>query len=451
MSGWTMSSAPSATFPRGVHPPERKELAEDAAIEVFPTPRQVTIPLVQHLGAAAEPLVKPKQEVALGEKIGRPGGFISAAVHATVAGTVGRPTAVTLPNARHVPAVPIAAADEQPLAGEALREDTFGGQWPTDVAAYEPGQIAEAVSDAGVVGLGGAAFPTHVKLIRNEKRPIDTLLVNGCECEPYLTADYRLMLEHPEPIVTGALLAGRANGVERIVIVIEDNKPEAVEAVRAAAGPAGIEVAVVKTKYPQGGEKQAILAITGREVPTLGLPLDIAVVVVNVGTAAAVARAVVRGKPLTHRIVSVTGAGVARPKNLLVPIGASYGELIDYCGGLTADAARVIAGGPMMGFALGELDVPVTKGTSGVTVLTHGDVRRGPETPCLRCGKCVDACPLNLVASKIAQAARYGDWDLARKYHILACMECGACAYACPASLPLVQWIRMGKAQMPKE
>jgi len=451
MSSATMSSAGSASFPRGVHPPERKELAEDAAIEVLPTPKQVTIPLVQHLGAPAEPLVKPKQAVTLGEKIGRAGGFISAAVHATVAGTVGRATRVTLPNARHVAAVPIAAAEDQPLAGEALREETFGGDWPTEVGAYEPKQIAEAVSEAGVVGLGGAAFPTHVKLIPNEKKPIDTLLVNGCECEPYLTADYRLMLEHPQPIVTGALLAGRANGVERIVVVIEDNKPEAVEAMRAAAGPAGIEVAVVKTKYPQGGEKQAILAITGREVPTLGLPLDIGVVVVNVGTAAAIARAVVRGKPLTHRIVSVTGAGVAAPKNLLAAIGTSYGELIDYCGGLTAEAARVIAGGPMMGFALGDLDVPVTKGTSGVTVLTHGDVRRGAETPCLRCGKCLDACPLNLVASKIAQAARHADWDLARKYHILACMECGACAYVCPASLPLVQLIRMGKAQMPRE
>ncbi|MGB2822582.1 MAG: electron transport complex subunit RsxC [Phycisphaerae bacterium] len=446
-----MSAPGSATFPRGVHPPERKDLAEDRAIEVLPVPKQVTIPLVQHLGAPAEPLVKPKQAVALGEKIGQAGGFISAAVHATVAGVVGRPTAVTLPNGRHVPAVPIAAADEQPLAGDALRQDTFGGHWPVDVEGYGPKQIAEAVSEAGIVGLGGAAFPTHVKLIRNDKKPIDTLLVNGCECEPYLTADYRLMVEHPEPIVTGALLAGRANGVERIVVVIEDNKPEAVEAVRAVAGPAGVEVAVVKTKYPQGGEKQAVLAITGREVPTLGLPLDIGVVVVNVGTAAAIARAVVRGRPLTHRVVSVTGAGVAEPKNLLVPIGASYRELIDYCGGLTPDAARVIAGGPMMGFTLGDLDVPVTKGTSGVTVLTHRDIRRGPETTCLRCGQCVDACPLNLVASKLAQAARGGDWDLARRYHILACMECGCCAYACPASLPLVQLIRMGKAQMPRE
>jgi len=450
MIGATASRTGSGTFARGVHPPEGKALSEDAPLEVLPTPKQVTVPLVQHLGAPARPVVEARQAVALGEKIGEPGGFISAAVHASLAGTVGRGTNVTLPNARHVPAVPIAAAADQPLAGEALREDVFGGEWPTDVSGWEPRQIAEAVSEAGIVGLGGAAFPTHVKLIRNDKKPIDTLVVNGCECEPYLTADYRLMVEHPGPIVTGALLAGRACGAERIVLVIEDNKSRAVEAVCAAAGPAGIEVAVVPTKYPQGGEKQAILAVTGREVPTLGLPLDIGVVVVNVGTAAAIARAVVRGKPLTHRIVSVTGPGVAEPKNLLVPIGVSYGELIDFCGGLTPDAVRVIAGGPMMGFALGELGVPVTKGTSGVTVLTAAEAYGGRETPCLRCGRCVDVCPLNLVASKIAQAALHGDWDLARKYHILACMECGCCAYACPASLPLVQRIRMGKAQMPK-
>jgi len=451
MTGTTTRGMAAGTFARGVHPPDRKDLAADAPIEVLPTPKRVTIPLVQHLGAPARSLVKTKQAVAMGEKIAEPGGFISAAVHASVSGTVGRPTKVTLPNARHVAAVPIAVADEQPLAGETLREDIFGGDWPTDVGAYDPKRIAEAVGEAGIVGLGGAAFPTHVKLMPNDAKPVDTLLINGCECEPYLTADDRLMIEHPEPIVTGALLVGRAQGVERIVVVIEDNKPRAIEALRAVAGPAGVEVAAVATKYPQGGEKQAVLAVTGRAVPTGGLPLDVGVVVVNVGTAAAIARAVVRGQPLTHRVISVTGAGVAAPKNLLAPIGVGYGELIDACGGLTADAVRVIAGGPMMGFALGELDVPVTKGTSGVVVLTADDVPRRTETPCLRCGRCVDACPLNLVPSKIAQAARDGDWDLARRYHILACMECGCCAYTCPASLPLVQWIRMGKAQMPRQ
>jgi electron transport complex protein RnfC len=320
-----------------------------------------------------------------------------------------------------------------------------------DVDRFDGKQIAEAVAEAGIVGLGGAAFPTHVKLLRNDKKPIDTIIVNGCECEPYLTSDYRLMVEAPKPIVTGALLAARANGSERVVVLIEDNKPEAIARMRQAAGGTGIEIAAAKTKYPQGGEKQAILAVTGREVPTGGLPLDIGVVVVNVGTAAAIARAVVRGKPLTHRVVAVTGPGVKQPKNILAPVGVSYGELIDFCGGLTDDAARVIAGGPMMGFTLGDLATPVTKGTSGVTVLTEREVRHGAETACVRCGRCVDACPLSLVPTKIALAARHGDWEQAKRYYITACMECGCCAYTCPASLPLVQMIRLGKAQMPRE
>ena len=451
MTGSMLSSTGRGTFPRGVHPPEGKELSADAPIEVLPTPKRVTVPLLQHLGAPARLLVKPRQEVAWGQKIGEAGGFISAAVHASQAGKTGLGTSVTLPNGRHVPAVPIATGEAEQVEGDALRADVLGGDWPVEVGGYEPRQIAEAVAEAGIVGLGGAAFPTHVKLLKNDKKPIDTLLVNGCECEPYLTSDYRLMLEHPEPIVTGALLAARANEAARVVVVIEDNKPRAVESMRQAAGATGIEVAVVRTKYPQGGERQAIQAVTAREVPTLGLPLDIGVVVVNVGTAAAIARAVVRGRPLTHRVVSVTGGGVARPRNLLVPVGASYAELIDFCGGLNAEAARVVAGGPMMGFTLGDLDTPVTKGTSGVTVLTRDDVRRAEETSCLRCGRCVDACPLGLVPAKIAEAARHDDWELARTYHMQACMECGCCAYTCPASIPLVQWIRLGKARMPKE
>jgi len=451
MTTAALRSAGAGTFPRGVHPPEGKELAENAPLEVLPTPAKVVLPLVQHLGAPAKLIVKAKQEVALGDVIAEAGGFISAAVHASLVGKVGMSTSVTLPNGRHVPAIPITAGDGEPLAGDALRRDVFGGDWPMDVEQYEPKRIAEAAGAAGIVGLGGAAFPTHVKLLKNDKKPIDTLLVNGCECEPYLTADYRLMVEHAAPVVTGALLAAHANAAGRVVVVIEDNKPKAIEAIRGAAGGTKVEVAVVRTKYPQGGEKQAVLAVLGREVPTLGLPLDVGVVVVNVGTAAAIARAVVRGKPLTHRIVTVTGAGVVEPKNLLVPIGVSYGELIDFCGGLKADAARIVAGGPMMGFTIGDLAVPVTKGTSGVTVLTADDVRRGAETACLRCGRCVDACPLNLVPTKIALSARHADWEQARRYHMLACMECGCCAYTCPASLPLVQLIRMGKAQMPKE
>jgi len=439
------------TFARGVHPPEGKSLAKDAPIEVVPGPAVVTIPLLQHTGAPCESVVKAKQEVALGELLGRAGGFISAPVHASVAGVVGRETVATLPNGRHVKVIPITAAGGQ-LGGRELWDDVYGGEWPVDVEEYDPKTIAQTVGDAGIVGLGGAAFPTHVKLVRNEAKPIDTILVNGCECEPYLTADYRLMLQAPSPIVTGALLAARAAGAANVVIAIEDNKPRAIEVLTEAAGPAaGVKVARLKTKYPMGCEKQTLVWALGRKIPTGGLPLDVGVVVINVGTAAAIARAVVRGKPLTHRVVTVSGAGIAEPKNLLVPIGISYGELIDCCGGLTPEAARVVAGGPMMGFTLGDLGAPVTKGTSGLTVLTRSDVRRAGETQCVRCGRCVDVCPLNLVPTKLALAARHEDWDLARRYYLTACMECGCCAYVCPASLPLVQLIRVGKAKMPRE
>ena len=452
MSSTSTLPAGRGTFPRGVHPPGRKELSADAAIEVVPTPARVAVALLQHIGAPCEPQVKPRQEVALGEVIGSSESFISAPVHATVAGIAQTPSVATLPNGRHVRTVPIKSADAQPLAGDALYEDVLGGDWTIErVDEQDPERIVQAVREAGIVGLGGAAFPTYVKLKRNPAKPVDTLLLNGCECEPYLTADYRLMLEAPAAIVVGGLLAARACGAERVVICIEDNKPAAVESMREAAEGAAIEICVLPTKYPMGGERQTVYAALKRKVPTGGLPLDVGVVVSNVGTCAAIARAVLRGKALTHRVVTVTGAGIAQPKNLLAPIGISYRELIDFCGGLTDDAARIVAGGPMMGFTLGNLDTPVTKGTSGLTVLTSEDVRKAEETACIRCGRCVDVCPLHLVPTKIAIAAKDRDWDLARRHHLAACVECGCCAYECPASIPLVQLIRVGKAMMPKE
>jgi electron transport complex protein RnfC len=256
------------------------------------------------------------------------------------------------------------------------------------------------------------------------------------------------MIEAAPAVITGALLAARSAGAERIVVAIEDNKPQAAATIRQAADGTGIEVRTVPTKYPQGAEKQLVMAALGRTVPGGGLPLDIGVLVINVGTAAAVARAVVRGKPLTHRIVTVSGDGIASPKNLLVPIGVAYRDVLEAAGGLTADAARVIAGGPMMGFTLGEFGVPVTKGTSGITVLTHDNLRQAAETACVRCGRCVDVCPMDLVPTRIALAARYRLWDQVRRFHAGACMECGCCAYECPAQIPLVQLIRLGKTEL---
>lgn len=437
------------SFARGVHPRGKKKLAADAPIEVLPTPAVVQIALLQHLGAPSEAAVEPKSTVALGDVIARANGFVSAAAHASVEGVVGRMASVTLPNGRHVHAIPIKPSETQPLTKRDLWSDLYGGDWPcTGIDRREPEEIVAAARESGLVGLGGAAFPTHVKLAPNPEKPIRSLLINGCECEPFLTADYRLMVEAPEPIIAGALLARRATGADRVTICVEDNKPAAIDALKQAAEGTPVRLRVLKTKYPQGGEKQLIFAALGKEVPLGGLPLDVGVVVLNVSTTAALARAVLRGKPLTHRVITISGSGVVEPKNVLAPIGASYRDLVDFCGGLTDDAVRVVAGGPMMGFTLGNLDTPVTKGTSGVSVLTRTDIEREAETTCLRCGRCAQVCPMYLVPAKLAQAARVGDLALAERYHINACMECGCCAYECPASIPLVQLIRLGKVKL---
>lgn len=435
----------SGTFERGVHPPERKSFAVDASIEMIPTPKKVVIPLVQHIGAPCEPVVKPKQEVAFGDMVAKGKGFVSASHHSPISGIVQKQAVTTLPNGRHMKAVVVKASGDQ-KEGQELWNEILGGEWPGNkVEDLKPQEILDAIHSAGIVGLGGAAFPTHVKLAPNEKKPVDTLLINGCECEPYLTADYRLMVETPDPIIIGALLASRVAGAKKIIIGVEDNKPEAVEALRKAADGTGITIAVLKTKYPQGSEKHLIKAVLNREVPVGLLPLNVGVVVMNVGTAVATARSVLRKMPLTHRVISVTGAGISKPKNVLAPLGISYGELVEFCGGLDKNAARIISGGPMMGFSFTNLDAPVTKGTSGVTVMTHQDLKRETETSCVRCGRCVDVCPMRLVPTKIALASKHKDISLARRHHIMACFECGCCAYICPSNIPLVQLIRMGK------
>ncbi len=414
----------------------------------MPTPEKVLLSLHQNVGAACDALVKARQIVRWGELIGKGSTFVSTTLHASVPGIIQRPMRVTLANGRHMDALPIKTEGEIP-AGRDLWEEIYGGQWPvTDLDGYDPAQINKDINEGGLVGLGGAAFPTHVKIAPNDKKPIHTLIVNGCECEPYLTADYRLMMEAPAPIITGALLAGRSMGVERIVIGIEDNKMPAVEALRKAAEGTAVQVAVVKTKYPQGSEKHLIHAVIKRQVPLGGLPSDVGVAMSNVGTMAAVARAVIHQKPLTHRVISVTGGGIVNPSNILAPIGVSFGELIEFSGGLKPDAARMIAGGPMMGFAFANLKTPVTKGTGGLTVLNRDEVKAAAETACVRCGKCVDVCPMNLVPTRIALASRNQDIALARRYNIMACFECGSCAYTCPAHIPLVQLIRAGKVSV---
>ena len=301
--------AGNGTFESGIHPPERKHFSSDAAIEVIPTPEKVVLPLVQHIGAPCQPIVKPKQEVAFGEKVAKGTGFVSASIYSPIAGVVQKAAVTTLPNGRRLNAVVIKASEDQ-IEGDQLMEEILGGGWEKDrINEIRPQEVLDAVLNAGIVGLGGAAFPTHVKLAPDEKKVVDTVLINGCECEPYLACDYRLMVERAESIVIGALLAAKAAGAARIIIGVEDNKPEAIKRLAAASEGTDVSVAVLKTKYPQGSEKQLIKAVLDREVPVGSLPLNVGVVVMNVGTATAVARAVFRKMPLTHRVICVTGGG----------------------------------------------------------------------------------------------------------------------------------------------
>ena len=439
------------TFARGVHPPHRKSYSADQTIEVIPTPDKVVLPLQQHIGAPCKPLVKKGDEVAYGQMIGKGEAFVSAALHSPVNGKVQKDAMITLPNGRHLNAIVIKAEGEQ-LQESALKDEILSINWPKDCQElYEPEEIHKAILNAGVVGLGGAAFPTHVKIVPNAEKPVQTLVINGCECEPYLTADDRLMIEAPEIIVTGAILAGRAVNASEIVICIENNKPKAIENIRKAAEKSPLKVAILKTKYPQGSEKTLIKALLDLEVPLGGLPSDVGVAMSNVGTIAAVARSVIKEQPLTHRVISVTGGGIKNPKNILAPIGISMGELIDFCGGLTEDAGRMIAGGPMMGFAFNDMTTPVTKGTSGITIMTREDLKKAAETSCVRCGRCADVCPMHLVPTRLGLAARIKDTVLCRRYNITACFECGCCAFICPAQIPLVQLIRTGKTLLSKK
>ncbi|MBF0233504.1 MAG: electron transport complex subunit RsxC [Desulfamplus sp.] len=435
----------TGNFRHGIHPPDNKHLSNESKVEVMETPETVTLPLLQHLGVPCKQIVEARQLVSYGEMIGKGEAFVSASLHAPIAGIIKKNVMVTLPNGRHLPAISIQASGDQ-IAPQRLWDEMRSKEWPRDcISIYDPFTIVKLIHSSGVVGLGGAAFPTHVKVTPNDTRMIDTLMINGCECEPYLTCDYRLMIEAPRAIVAGALLTARAVSAREIVICVEDNKPEAVKKLKEATEQTVIKIAVLKTKYPQGSEKQLIKSVIGLEIPLGGLPSDVGVAMSNVGTMATVARGLIKESPLTHRVISVSGRGIKHPKNLFVPIGISIADVIDFCGGLTPDAARVVAGGPMMGFSFSDFNTPVTKGTSGITVLTHDEIKSEEETSCIRCGRCVDACPMNLVPTRLALAARYNNPSIASQYHIHACFECGCCSYVCPAKINLVQLIRAGK------
>jgi electron transport complex protein RnfC len=419
-------------FRGGVHPPEHKEPTAGSPVVWAPVPARLVVPLSQHLGAPCAPVVEKGDRVMRGQMIGDADAMVSAPVHAPVTATIVEiGTTLTL-GGTVVPAVVIEPDEQQ------------------DLESYQPipesADPRAAVRAAGIVGMGGATFPSAVKLTPPKPLTIKTLILNGCECEPFLTCDHRLMLEQPDRVVTGAQLIRDIVGAERAVIAVEENKPDAIAALTALADD-GIEIRVFPTRYPQGAEKQLIYALLKEEVPHGKLPAATGALVHNVATAAAIADAIELRKPLMDRIVTVTGA-VAHPGNYRVLIGTSVSDLIEFAGGLVGDVERVIAGGPMTGHALGTLDVPVTKGTSGIVALPAGEVAPAiiGDQPCIRCGRCPDACPMSLEPYAIANYAQQQMWDAAADRHALDCIECGICSYVCPTKRPLLQSIRLAKA-----
>ncbi len=427
-------------FKGGVHPPYMK-LTAGKPIQEIGIPEVLYVPLSQHAGAPARPLVKRGDKVLAGQKIGEIAGFISANVHAPTSGKVKNILEHPHPVAgRSLPAVIIEADGEDNWIDLTERADYLN---------TPPKEIVEIVKEAGIVGMGGAAFPTHVKLSPPPDKPIEFVIINGAECEPMLTADDRLMREYAREIAAGAYLILRAVGAKKGFVGIEDNKPEAIDAmVEAFSEFPQFQIAVLPSKYPQGSEKHLIKAITGREVPSGGLPMDVGVVVQNVGTARAIYQAVRYGRPLVERVTTLTGDAVAGPGNYLVRIGTTFNYIIEKTGGFKADPLKVINGGPMMGIAQYSLDVPVIKGTSGIVVFSEKKVFIAEEGPCIRCGRCIDACPMYLMPTTMAKLIKAGRFDDARKIGLFDCIECGSCSFVCPANIPLVQYFKYGKAEL---
>ena len=428
----------------GIHPPGNK-ISKNSPITVAPLPDRVIVPLSQHIGAPATPCVAKGDHVKVGQLIGQSSGFVSANVHSPISGVV---TAVdSLP-------------DGAGLRKPAIVIEREGDEWLETIDRSDaliqschltPKEIIDKIAAAGLVGMGGATFPAHVKLSIPAGQKAECLIINGVECEPYLTSDYRTMLERGSEVLVGVQILCKALDVNKAYIGIEDNKPEAISHLTTlAAGYPHIEIVPLRTKYPQGGEKQLIQAITGKAVPSGGLPIHVGVVVQNIGTALAVYEAVQKNKPLIERVVTVTGKTLRDPSNFMVRIGTPISSLIDLCGGMPQDALKVINGGPMMGRALANIDAPVTKGTSGIVIMRNRESLRTPASSCIKCAKCVGVCPMGLepyLLNKLTRLKRFDDLEPLR---ITDCIECGSCAYTCPASIPLLDYIRVGKAETVK-
>jgi len=427
------------TFRHGVHPAEAKHATCGLAIERMPFVREYVLPLSQHIGAPSKPVVEAGQKVRRGQVIAEPGGFVSVALHAPVTGKVSAVELRLHPNGKMMPAVVIEA--------DAFDSQRLPEVPPVDLSGLTPAEMVERVQRGGLVGLGGAAFPSHVKFNLPEGKKIRVVMINGCECEPYLTCDHRVMLERPEAVVRGTQIIMAAVSCDRGCIGVEANKLDAIDALRAAAPP-NIEVVALQVKYPQGAEKMLIDAILGEKVPAGGLPLDIEILVNNVGTTAAIADLFDHGQPLIERVVTLTGPAIRRPRNLLVPLGTPLAAVIEHCGGLRPDVCQVVLGGPMMGMAQKSLEVPVLKGCSGVLCLDRSTAVAQREHPCIRCGRCVEACPMFLNPARLTQLIRAGHVEELERHHLTSCFECASCSFSCPSRIPLVQWLRMGKAML---
>ena len=426
----------------GIHPHEKKLSADRPIMPVLPS-GQVAILLGQHIGAPAKPLVSKGDRVKVGTKIAEPVGVVSAAIHSSVSGRVNKIDAVIDDSGYPKPAVFIDVEGDEWEEG-IDRSDTLVKE--CNLTADE---IVGKIADAGIVGMGGACFPTHVKLCPPSTCRPECLIVNGVECEPFLTADHQLMLEHAEEIMVGVFILMKAIRVNKAFVGIENNKPDAIRLMKkVAAAYAGIEIVPLQMKYPQGGEKQLIEAIMGRQVPAGALPVSVGAVVQNVSTVFAVYQAVQKNKPLFERVVTVTGDGLSNPSNLCVRMGTPVRQLVETCGGLPEDTCKVICGGPMMGKALVNLDVPVSKGTSGILLMGGQEARRSAVQPCIRCAKCVAVCPMGLEPYLLATMSAHGDFERAENENILSCIECGSCQFTCPSHRPILDYVRLGKAKV---
>ncbi len=437
-----LSFATSLSFPRGVHPPGMKADTKDKAIRRLAFAPRVILPLQQHFGTPSLPQVQVHQEVVRGELIAVADGVQSVPLHASVTGVV--EGIELMPTAR--------GPKTEAIIIRTTPGDTQAVQWSLprgDLMQASRKEIIQAIQDAGLVGLGGAAFPTHIKLSPPYEYPVDTLLINGCECEPYLSTDHRIMLEHTQDLITGVRLAIRAAGAERAIIGVEDDKPDAIAALRAKLAKDDIiSVGKVRAKYPQGSEKMLIKALLGREVPSGGFPYHVGVVVNNVGTMAQLGHLLPLGEGMIERVITVAGPGVQRPGNYLVPLGTPLRFLLQQVGFTGKDASHLILGGPMMGNTVASLDVPITKGVSGLVVLSDPETQAEDVRihPCIRCGYCVDVCPVGLNPSDLGKLAAKRQYALMQeRFHLNDCFECGCCAYVCPSHIPLVQYFRIAK------